>query len=130
MAEMHLKPIVYACSGCSNLAQMANDIALNMDRDGIAEMSCVSGVIGRVTPIADLASTGRPVFAVDGCNLACTKACLDACDIPIEMHFDLSQFGLEKKSNQESSFNESCIAMKLTYEALITAGYTIEQDFD
>lgn len=130
MAEKYTKPIVYSCSGCSNLAQMAHDIALNMDRDGIAEMSCVSGVIGKVPPIVEVATSGRPIFAVDGCSLSCTKACLDACNIPIELHFDLSQFGLEKKSKKDNSFNESCVAMKLTYEEIIKAGYSIEEALD
>ena len=49
------KPIVYSCSGCSNLAQMAHNISLNLDGDGIAEMSCVSGVVGQVEPILALA---------------------------------------------------------------------------
>ena len=47
----NLKPLVYSCSGCSNLARMAYDIALNLDSEGIAEMSCASGVIGNVTPV-------------------------------------------------------------------------------
>jgi len=46
MAEAtNLKPLVYSCSGCSNLARMAYDIALNIDNEGIAEMSCASDVI-------------------------------------------------------------------------------------
>lgn len=38
------KPLVYSCSGCSNIAQLANDVAIKMDREGIAEMSCIAGV--------------------------------------------------------------------------------------
>ena len=41
-------PLVYSCSGCSNLAQLANDLALRLDRDGLAEMSCIAGVGGDV----------------------------------------------------------------------------------
>ena len=70
------KPIVYSCSGCSNVARIAHDIALNLDSDGIAEMSCVSGVIGNVAPVKAIATSGRSIIALDGCDLACTKACL------------------------------------------------------
>jgi len=96
------KPIVYSCSGCSNLAQIAHDLALNMDKDGIAEMSCISGVIGKVGPILEVANSGLPIFAIDGCSLACTKACLDACGISVEHHFDISQYGFEKRAGQVS----------------------------
>ncbi|HAQ85985.1 MAG TPA: zinc-binding protein, partial [Pseudomonas sp.] len=41
-------PLVYACSGCSNVAQLANTLAVRLDRAGLAEMSCIAGVGGRV----------------------------------------------------------------------------------
>jgi len=39
-------PLVYSCSGCSNIAQLANQIAIEQDRDHVAEMSCIAGVGG------------------------------------------------------------------------------------
>ena len=39
-------PLVYSCSGCSNAAQMANQMALWLDCEGEAEMSCIAGVGG------------------------------------------------------------------------------------
>ncbi len=124
------KPIVYACSGCSNLALMANDIALNLDRDGIADMSCISGVIGKVGPIRTIAESGRPIIAIDGCSLSCTQACIQASGLESQLHIDLSQFGLEKRSNQDSAFNESCVALKLTYEKLFEAGFSMPEETD
>ena len=122
----NIKPIVYSCSGCSNLAQMAHDLALNMDKDGIAEMSCISGVIGKVGPVMDLAKSGRPIIAIDGCGLGCTKSCLDACGISSELHFDISEYGFEKRAKEDNSFNESCIALTRVYEELTKHGYAIE----
>lgn len=124
-----VKPIVYSCSGCSNLAQMAHDIALNINRDGIAEASCISGVIGKVLPIVEMAR-GRKIIAIDGCSLACTKACLDACELDAEHHFDISQFGFEKRDIEEYSINESCVALKKVYEKLMESGYSIAANDD
>jgi len=118
------KPIVYSCSGCSNLARMAHDIALNLDGDGIAEMSCISGVIGNVPPIKEIAYSGRPIFAIDGCGLACTKSCLDACDLKPEQYFNIADFGFDKRCKWEDSLTENSIAMNNIYDALIKAGYT------
>jgi uncharacterized metal-binding protein len=120
------KPIVYSCSGCSNLAQMAHDLALNMDKDGIAEMSCISGVIGKVDPVMKLARSGRAIIAIDGCGLGCTKSCLDACNIEPEIHFDISSCGFEKRVKEENSLRESCIAISLLYDVLAKHGYTID----
>ncbi len=40
--------LVYSCSGCSNIARLANQIAVELDRDHMAEMSCIAGAGGNV----------------------------------------------------------------------------------
>src|SRR5690606_2179578 len=60
-------PLVYSCSGCSSAAQMANQLALWLDREGAAEMSCIAGVGGGVTGLVRTAQAGRPILALDGC---------------------------------------------------------------
>ena len=66
-------PLVYSCSGCSSAAQMANHLALRLDRAGAAEMSCIAGVGGGVTGLVRTAQAGRRILALDGCVLgACS----------------------------------------------------------
>jgi len=60
-------PLVYSCSGCSSAAQLANHLALQLDRHGMAEMSCIAGVGGDVPQLLKLAHSGRPIIALDGC---------------------------------------------------------------
>lgn len=120
------KPVVYSCSGCSNLARMAHDIALNMDSDGIAEMSCISGVIGKVGPVAAIAHSDRTIIAIDGCSLGCTKSCLDTCDLKADHYYDLSEFGFEKRSKWQDSLTENSIAMNNIYEDLFKHGISFK----
>jgi uncharacterized metal-binding protein len=102
---------------------MAHDISLNIDSDGIAEMSCISGVIGKVQPIVELAQSGRPIIAIDGCAMGCTKSCLDACNLQIDQYFDISSYGFDKRDKWEDSLIENSIAMTKIYEKLSTSGY-------
>lgn len=120
--EQDKKPIVYSCSGCSNLAQMAHNISLNLDGDGIAEMSCVAGVIGKVGPIMELANSGRPIIAIDGCSLSCTKSCLEASDLKADYYYLISDLGFEKRNKWNDSLTENTIAMKSIYDQLFEAG--------
>ena len=122
-------PIIYSCSGCSNLAQMAHDIALTLDSNGIAEMSCVSGVIGKVQPIVDIAESGRPIYAIDGCSLGCTKSCLTACGSKADQYFDISKYGFEKRSKWDDSLTENSIALNNVYDELLKAGVTFPNEF-
>lgn len=90
-------PIVYSCSGCSSAAQSANIIAIKMDREKLAEMSCIAGVGGDVKPLVRTAKSGRDIIAIDGCPLSCCKASLARHDVQPKYHFDLSKFDIPKQ---------------------------------
>lgn len=90
-------PIIYSCSGCSSAAQAANYIALKLDRDGVAEMSCISGVGGNVPHLVNIAHSGRPIIALDGCPLACARQCLEQTGLIPDYYLQLSDRGVKKK---------------------------------
>ncbi len=93
-------PLVYSCSGCSSAAQLANHLALRLDREGIAEMSCIAGVGGNVPNLVrrarGAATTGRPILAIDGCALACARSCLAQRGVAPTLHVQLADSGVRK----------------------------------
>ena len=90
-------PLVYSCSGCSSAAQMANHIALELDRREVAEMSCIAGVGGDVPSLVKLAKSGRPVVAIDGCPLECARNCLARHGVTPDLHWQLAEHGVRKR---------------------------------
>lgn len=100
-------PLVYACSGCSNVAQLANTLAVRLDRAGLAEMSCIAGVGGRVSSLVNKAHSGRPILAIDGCPLHCARACLALHDVTADVHLTLSSYGLRKRYREDCSAAEA-----------------------
>lgn len=97
VADHHTLPLIYACSGCSNAAQLANALAVRADREGWAEMSCISGVGGDVAPLVKLARSSRPIVALDGCLLQCTVACLQRAGVTPTRSLILSDLGIRKR---------------------------------
>lgn len=97
MAHRSSKPLVYSCSGCSSAAQLANAVAIKLDRAGVAEMSCIAGVGGDVPPLVRTAKSGRPIVGLDGCALACVKHSLARHGVQADMYFLLSDFGVKKR---------------------------------
>ena len=94
-------PLVYSCSGCSSAAQMANALAVRLDRDGTAEMSCIAGVGGAVIGLVKTAQSGRPILALDGCVLACAAACLAQAGVTADIHLVLSEYGVKKRRHAD-----------------------------
>ncbi|GGC98292.1 putative zinc-binding protein [Halopseudomonas salina] len=101
------EPLVYSCSGCSNVAQLANTLALRLDRAGIAEMSCIAGVGGGVSALVRVARSGRRVVAIDGCKLACAKACLRQAGVEPDLHVMLGDFGVRKRFGEDCSVEQA-----------------------
>jgi uncharacterized metal-binding protein len=90
-------PLVYSCSGCSSAAQMANDLAVRLDRERVAEMSCIAGVGGDVGPLVATATSGRPTLVVDGCPLECARESLERHDVTPDRHVNLAERGVPKE---------------------------------
>lgn len=93
-------PLIYSCSGCSNVAQLANSVAVEMSHKGLAEMSCIAGVGGGVKSLVKRAQSGRTIIALDGCILQCAKQCLKNQGVEATHHITLSELdmGLRKRN--------------------------------
>ncbi|MEH6578569.1 MAG: putative zinc-binding protein [Amphritea sp.] len=118
MAKNSTQAIIYSCSGCSNVAQLANDVALHLDHTGKAEMSCIAGVGGGVPALVKVAQSGRPVIAIDGCQLHCTQACLATVDVKPDHHVRLYDLDYKKRRKQKASQSQFIEVVELVEEVL------------
>lgn len=94
-------PLVYSCSGASSAAQLANHLAVRLDRSGLAEMSCIAGVGGGVEPLVRTARSGRPLVVLDGCPLRCAAQILRLRGLEPDRHYDLGRMGVKKVKHQD-----------------------------
>lgn len=101
-------PLVYSCSGCSDVAQLANEVALRLDHAGSAEMSCIAGVGGGVPGLVKTARSGRPIVAIDGCQMHCASHCLANAGVTPTEHVRLYERGLKKRKGR--LYDEATIA--------------------
>ena len=104
-------PLVYSCSGCSSAAQLANHVALQLDRRGLAEMSCIAGVGGDVPYLLKIAQSGRAIVALDGCPLACVKSCLARHGLTADRHYQLQQYGVKKRQHTDFDVEQAQIVL-------------------
>ncbi|HEY3487679.1 MAG TPA: putative zinc-binding protein [Gammaproteobacteria bacterium] len=111
-------PLVYSCSGCSSAAQLANALAVKLDHEGYAEMSCIAGVGGDVKSLVRKATCGRPIIVLDGCILHCAKNCLQRHGVAPLLHMDLSEYGIKKRYHEDVSLAET---WRVWHEAVLPA---------
>ncbi|MBW7470973.1 putative zinc-binding protein [Marinobacter sp. M216] len=107
MTSRKQRPLIYACSGCSDVAQLANNVAVRLDHAGEFEMSCISGVGGHVPALVKTARSGRPITVIDGCPLHCALSCLENVGVTPDEHVRLYESGFRKRYGQ--SYGEEAV---------------------
>ncbi|GAB57971.1 putative zinc-binding protein [Rheinheimera nanhaiensis] len=113
------KPLVYACSGCSNVAQLANDLAVVLDRQGSAQMSCIAGVGGKVKQLVKVAQSGRPILAVDGCPLNCVKQTLATVNVVPTWHIELTTLGYKKRDHENCDLADAYKLLQMVHSDIL-----------
>ena len=69
--------LIFACSGCADVGEVADRAARKMTKAGIGKMFCLAGIGGRVPGIMKMTESASMILAVDGCELDCVKKCLN-----------------------------------------------------
>ncbi|MBP2649431.1 MAG: hypothetical protein H6Q74_256 [Firmicutes bacterium] len=91
--------LYFACSGGSNVGQIANDACRELTREGEGKLFCLAGIGGHISGIVESAKTSSVVIAVDGCSIKCAQKVLEAANVPISKHIVLTDLGIEKNIN-------------------------------
>jgi uncharacterized metal-binding protein len=90
--------VVYACSGCSDAGEIADQVARQLTREGVAQMSCLAGIGGRVKSLLSKAENAERILVVDGCPLNCAAHTLTLAGFHKFDHLELHKLGLRKGS--------------------------------
>jgi Mn-dependent DtxR family transcriptional regulator/uncharacterized metal-binding protein len=69
--------LVYPCGGGSPAGRLATDVALELDRRGLAETSSIACLAGGSASVVDDAGPGRAAITIDGCAFACATKALE-----------------------------------------------------
>src|SRR5581483_4510163 len=85
------KTIVYACSGCSDAGELADRIARQLTQSGVAEMSCLAGIGGRVKSIMVKGEKAPRILVIDGCPLNCARKTLELAGLKTFEHLGLHE---------------------------------------
>jgi len=95
-ADLPSKLLVYACSGCSDAGELADRIARRLAGAGVAEMSCLAGIGGRVRSIMTKGEKAARILVIDGCPLNCARQTLELAGLSHFDHLGLHEVGLRK----------------------------------
>lgn len=95
--------LIFACSGCADVGELADQAARKLSRDGAGKMFCLAGIGGRVSGIVKSTEAAQSILAIDGCPLDCTRKTLELAGFTKVSHLRLSDMGFEKGRTEVSA---------------------------
>ena len=104
---------------------MANYIAIQIDRKGIADMPCIAGVGGNVQKLVKTAKAGRKIIVIDGCPLACSKACLNNHGIEPDLHIELTGYGVKKHNHADFNREQADELLEMVLDKIGGINYPV-----
>ena len=88
--------LIFACSGSSDVGEIADHAARKMMKDGHGKMYCLAGIGGRISGIMKSTEAAAKILVIDGCPLSCAKNCLEQAGYATFAHLQLGGLGMEK----------------------------------
>lgn len=88
--------LVFPCSGGSDVGELADRAARQLDQDGTAKMYCLAGIGGRVSGIVKTTEAAGLRLAIDGCPVGCASKTLEQAGVGPFRHVCVTDLGFEK----------------------------------
>lgn len=99
--------MILACSGGSNVGQLANQAAVELTREGLGKIYCLGGIGGHLSGFVQSAKDAPRMVVIDGCDIGCAKAILNHAEIPLKNYVVVTELGIGK--NHEFNLNQADI---------------------
>ena len=87
---------VVACSGASNVGQIANQAALELAKAKVSGFFCVAGVGAHIKGMVKSAREADLMIAIDGCPVQCAAKTLQHAEIEPAIQVIVTELGIEK----------------------------------
>jgi len=88
--------LIFSCSGAADTGEIADRAARQLTKDGVGTMYCLAGVGGRVPDIMERTASASRILAIDGCDKACVKRCLQQAGFQDFRHLIVTGLGMPK----------------------------------
>jgi uncharacterized metal-binding protein len=88
--------LVFACSGAADVGEISDRAARKLTKDGLGKMFCLTGIGGRIGGIMKTTEAASDILAIDGCDMDCTKNCMEQAGFTRFKHLRITDLGMEK----------------------------------
>jgi uncharacterized metal-binding protein len=93
--------ILLPCSGGSNCGQIANQVAVKLDEEGVGKIYCLAGIGAHIKGMVESAKSAKRIVALDGCEVACAKKAVEHAGLLVTDWVCVTEAGIAKNHEFE-----------------------------
>lgn len=109
---------IFPCVGASNVGQISNKIAIELEKQNIGNLMCTVGIGARVPGLMKSAEGSDRIIAIDGCPVNCASKTLELAGFKVDRHIIISELGIKKNKDKNLNDNDISEALEKTLEIL------------
>ena len=102
--NMSNTPLIFSCSGASDVGELADRTARRLSRSGFGKMFCLATIGGKVQQYIDEVQSAKDIIIIDGCLNDCSKKTLNTINVQGD-EFNLEELGFDKGDSPASGEN-------------------------
>jgi uncharacterized metal-binding protein len=91
--------MLLACSGGSNVGQLANQACVELTQENFGKMYCLAGIGGNLSGFVQSAKDVPRLVVLDGCEVGCAKAIFKEAGVALRGHVVLTELGIAKNKD-------------------------------
>ena len=109
---------VVACSGASNVGQIANQAAIELAKQKISGFFCLAGVGGHIKGMVKSAKEADLMVAIDGCPVQCAAKTMQHAEIEPAIQIVVTELGIEKSHDIAVDKNDCSMVVEKVKEEM------------
>ena len=94
--QPQVNTLILACSGGSNVGQLANQAAVELTQEGFGKLFCLAGVGAHLSGFVQAAKDIPNLVVIDGCEIGCAKGVLEQAGVPRRAYLVITDLGIAK----------------------------------
>jgi uncharacterized metal-binding protein len=110
--------ILLPCAGGSNCGQIANQVAVQLDQEGVGRLYCLAGIGAHISGMIESVRSAKRVMAIDGCSLACAKNTVEHAGLRVTDWICITEEGIDKNHQFSITQEEIELIARRTKESL------------
>ena len=97
---------IFPCVGASNVGQISNKIAIELEKQNIGNLMCTTGIGARAPGLMKSAEASDHIIAIDGCLVNCASKTLELAGFKVDRQIVISELGIKKTKDKDIKDDE------------------------